>query len=252
MSKDNIQLGDQELFTDVLEANNTSWWPDDIYKYAENEAIHSQLPGRQDGPADAYRHILAAGEAVRQGYPEWIVRSWGSSREWGDPPARAAMDRHNNDLGIVLGGVATSQDDLLRKVRNAIDNGGLEFNDSWANWRPESEWKGNPKNDNTTEDTEDRLPTDQTNWPPQWQDGLSPDDPTWWHASEADMDEKVQGQDDDSPQPPKLQSSQSLIDWLKENNISPGNDLIDQIKQQQCSPAVRSLHQNRWHQCQSW
>lgn len=55
-------------------------WPSDIYNFAEREAINSQLPGRRDGPVGAYRHILAACEAVRQGYPEWVVRSWGSFR----------------------------------------------------------------------------------------------------------------------------------------------------------------------------
>lgn len=50
-------------------------FPWEIYARAEREAVASQLPGRQDGPADAYRHILAAAEAVRQGYPESVVRA---------------------------------------------------------------------------------------------------------------------------------------------------------------------------------
>ena len=156
-------------------------WPNDIYEFASTEMINSQLLGRQDGPADAYRHILATGEAVRQGYPEWLVRSRRKFREWDNPPDRATMDNHNNDIGIDLGGDATSRDDLLRRARDAINDGGTGFNDSEANWRPEAEWQGNPKNDNTP-DPNDRLPTDQTNWPPRWEDGPSSDDPDWWHT----------------------------------------------------------------------
>lgn len=76
----------------------------DIYERAEREARNSQLPWKVgNGPADAYRHILAAAEAVRQGYPEWLVRLWGDLREWDNPPNRAAMDKHNNDVGIDIG-----------------------------------------------------------------------------------------------------------------------------------------------------
>ena len=56
-------------------------FPWEIYARAEREAVASQLPGRQDGPADAYRHILAAAEAVRQGYPESVVRAWGNGEK---------------------------------------------------------------------------------------------------------------------------------------------------------------------------
>ena len=41
------------------------------------------------------------------------------------------------------------------------------------------------------------------------------------------------------PELHKLQSDQSLIDWLEENIISPDNDLIDQIKQQLATAADR-------------
>ena len=57
----------------MREINNIN----DIYDFAEREAVSSQLPGREEGPADAYRHILGAAEAIRQSYPEGFVRFWG-------------------------------------------------------------------------------------------------------------------------------------------------------------------------------
>jgi len=33
---------------------------------AIKESVHSQLPGRNNGPADAYRHLLLSAELTRQ------------------------------------------------------------------------------------------------------------------------------------------------------------------------------------------
>ena len=157
-------------------------FPWEIYARAEREAVASQLPGRQDGPADAYRHILAAAEAVRQGYPESVVRAWGEWRERDNPPDRAAMDKHNNDVGIGIGKNARSWQEVLERARKAVSNGSTNSTDpNTASWRPPSEWDGNPKND-ATPDPNDRLPTTETNWPPRWppQGIPSPDDPNWW------------------------------------------------------------------------
>jgi hypothetical protein len=38
-----------------------------------NEAAYSYLPGRDNGPADAYRHVLLSAELTRQ-YGELIAR----------------------------------------------------------------------------------------------------------------------------------------------------------------------------------
>jgi len=139
--------------------------------------VASQLPGRQDGPADAY---IAAVEAVRQGYPESVVRAWGEWREKDNPPDRATMDKHNNDLGISIGRNARSWQEVLVRAREAVSNGSTNSNDpNTASWRPRSEWGGNPKND-ATPDPNYWLPTTETNWPPRWTpNGIpSPDDPT--------------------------------------------------------------------------
>ena len=196
--------------------------PNTIYKRAEKEAINSQLPGRQDGPADAYRHILAAAEAVRQGYSEWLVRSWGSIREWHDPPDRAAMDRHNNDVGIEIGKNSETWNDVLNKARRAIENGSENFDDHHATWRPEAEWDGNPKNV-TTPDPDDRWPTEQTNWPPRWPNGDSPDNPNWWRHHAGDL---IKAQ---------------ALDWIKDfrNWLDSYPDFSD--AEQEISPIVFDL-----------
>jgi len=158
-----------------------------IHNNAEVEAINSQLPGRQDGPADAYRHILGAAEAVRQGYPDVVVRGYGIySEAWAyvfEEPnaARKEMDLHNNDIGIQIGKTSSSWDEVLRKAREAVSNGKTLTPDTdKASWVPRRDWGGNPKNDATT-NPNDRLPTTQTNWPPRWPpSGDSPSDPKWW------------------------------------------------------------------------
>ena len=156
--------------------------PLEIYKKAELESWNSQLPGRQDGPADAYRHILAAAEAVQQGYPESVVSTWGFIREIDNSDNRAEMDKHNNQVGIAIGRKARSWKEVLDLAREAVSNGSINSNDpNKASWRPRKEWGGNPLND-ATPDKGDRLPTSETNWPPRWPpNGIpSPNNPNWW------------------------------------------------------------------------
>lgn len=117
-------------------------FPWEIYSRAEREALASQLPGRQDGPADAYRNILAAAEAVRQGYREGAVRAWGWAREIGNPDDRASMDLHNNEVGIEIGRNADSWEEVLGRARKAISDGSIKSQDSTqASWCPWSEWE---------------------------------------------------------------------------------------------------------------
>ena len=163
---------------------------------AQQESIRSQLPGRLDGPADAYRHILASATLVWKGYPEGLVRKLGFLNEYfeeKDSPDSSDMDLHNNDIGFKIGKEVREAggtiEDVRKKVREAIGegykNGGKEMPDDPDSpiWLSESQWKNNPLNDDTKEDKNDRLPTDQTNWPPKWlEDGQrSPEHPKWWH-----------------------------------------------------------------------
>src|SRR3546814_12001084 len=49
---------------------------------AESETVTSQLPGRENGPADAYRHILWAAEMTRR---------------FGEEQARENLELHERD-----------------------------------------------------------------------------------------------------------------------------------------------------------
>ncbi len=119
---------------------------------AINEMIESQLPGRTDGPADAYRHILLAAELTRR-YGEIQAKLLLNGHELtgnlgGQKPDAEAMDEHNNQLGIDLGNQLrqdpfnTSWNDVVNGARNLMDpsNG----NGNTARWLPESSWTVNP------------------------------------------------------------------------------------------------------------
>ena len=113
---------------------------------AINEMVESQLPGRTNGPADAYRHILLAAELTRR-YGEaqaWILLN---GHEFtgdlgGQNPDAKAMDDHNNQLGIDLGNQLrqdpfnTGWNDVVNGARILMnpDNG----NGETARWLPET------------------------------------------------------------------------------------------------------------------
>jgi Ca2+-binding RTX toxin-like protein len=130
---------------------------------AIRESLASQLPGRTDGPADAYRHILLAAELTRR-FGEEIARAILGAHEvtgnaGGQTPAAEAMDRANNDLGISLGKDATSWNDVVSKARNEFSDFGR------ANWLPSADWRVNPQDPNGN-----RIPTGdpRLNWPAVW------------------------------------------------------------------------------------
>lgn len=93
---------------------------------AINESLHSQLPGRTDGPADAYRHILLAAELTRL-TNEAIARAILGGHEQtgnadGQTPQAENMDRRNNDIGIEIGKNADSWEDVVRRSRGVMDD----------------------------------------------------------------------------------------------------------------------------------
>jgi hypothetical protein len=147
---------------------------------AINEMIESQLPGRTDGPADAYRHILLAAELTRR-YGETQAKLLLDGHEFtgdlgGQNPDAEAMDEHNNQLGIDLGNQLrqdpfnTDWDNVVDGARSLMvpSNG----NSDTARWLPESSWDVNP-----TDDTGTRMANNdpRLNWPnPDWSEGPSP------------------------------------------------------------------------------
>lgn len=74
---------------------------------ATQEGIDSQLPGRENGPADAYRHLLLSAELTRrygEGYARSLLEGHELTGNMGDQqPDADAMDRNNNELGIEIG-----------------------------------------------------------------------------------------------------------------------------------------------------
>jgi hypothetical protein len=154
----------------------------DLYKYLTygltervlHEVFNSYLPGRDDGPADAYRHVLLAAELTRI-YGEYDARTLLQLHEvtgdfdLKDPqsPEARAMDEYNNELGVEIGKTANSWEEVVSRSRPLIrpDLGG-------ATWLPESQWEMNPYDDDTPQE-KDRIPNGDPRLkiPPDWPDG---------------------------------------------------------------------------------
>ncbi len=70
---------------------------------ATAESVSSQLAGRENGPADALRHILIAAELTRK-YPDGYSEALLNLKEAHDNGgAASAMDYHNNAIGVAIG-----------------------------------------------------------------------------------------------------------------------------------------------------
>jgi hypothetical protein len=93
---------------------------------ASRESQNWNLPGREDGPADAYRHLLWAGELTRR-FGERRARQILGAHEidgrirGGQSPDAERMDRHNNELGIALGKDARNWNDVIKGARTVLD-----------------------------------------------------------------------------------------------------------------------------------
>ncbi len=129
---------------------------------ATSEAVGSQLPGRENGPADAYRHILWAAELTRR-FGESRAREIFEQHEThgrlkGDSADAGAMDQHNNEIGIQLGIGARNWDDVVSAARKLMSGSAADGSSSWqsnydpattlarqgAIWLPENRWGRNP------------------------------------------------------------------------------------------------------------
>ncbi len=137
---------------------------------AISEAVASQLPGREHGPADAYRHLIWSAEMTRRfgedrarkilELHEQEGRAGGRGFFPGVPqtPEQEAMDRHNNDIGIRIGTSAETFEDVITASRSIMSNsprdgtgprngrsGSPETDVRLAaTWLAESEWVQNP------------------------------------------------------------------------------------------------------------
>lgn len=159
-------------------------------KAAQSEMVGSQMPGRERGPADAYRHILWAAELTRR-FGEERARQIldlheREGQQKGQPQDEEAMDRNNNEIGLSIGRFARNWRDVVSGARKVISGSAAEGSGAWhdtydpnstlaphgAAWLPESRWAKNPKVDNWTPPQVARgpapeapqLPNSQTNW----------------------------------------------------------------------------------------
>ena len=129
----------------------------DAVAAARTEARNSGLPGLHNGPADAYRHILIAGELARRKGPVMgFVYATGhelANLRQGQPGNEFGMDFRNNLVGWWIGNKAKTWEDVVEMARQSIseaagyDGDGEDGRAGWnlkpgLNWRPK--WAGVP------------------------------------------------------------------------------------------------------------
>jgi hypothetical protein len=132
-----------------------------VREFAQEEARRSRLPGQDQGPADAYRHLVGVAELSRRAGP-LLAAAMAERNEWesfeamlrallgGRPvapsnaPAARAMDRHNNRLAIGLGAGAGSTEEVVRRARammeHAIASTGGSGRGNTPYWREARYW----------------------------------------------------------------------------------------------------------------
>ncbi|MGE0116806.1 MAG: hypothetical protein AB7S71_14800 [Dongiaceae bacterium] len=185
---------------------------------AQSEMVGSQLPARERGPADAYRHILWAAELTRR-FGEQRARQILDLHELegqlnDQPHDEEAMDRNNNDIGIAIGRFARNWQDVVSAARKVISGSASDGSGSWKStydpnstlaphapvWLPEQRWGNNPKVDNWNPPARrgvkppaPELSNAQTNWytnpsrpgGPDWIAGYLPDGYSYRYGSPA-------------------------------------------------------------------
>ncbi|MET4728257.1 hypothetical protein ABIE09_002064 [Lysobacter enzymogenes] len=183
-----------------------------------SESVNSQLPGRNNGPADAYRHLLLSAELTRQ-FGERYARAALDFHEWdGNRSGQAAdtnrMDEHNNELGIALGKRLAAQhssswQDVVAGARALMDAAPNQADG--VQWLKEDRWQMNPMGPDKR-----RLPTGdpRINWPAQWPEGPFPN-PEGRDAGEP-YQEEIPVKAMDHMVPPR-QPEKDLFDRLREN-----------------------------------
>ncbi|MFQ6311574.1 XVIPCD domain-containing protein [Lysobacter capsici] len=200
---------------------------------AIKESVNSGLPGRENGPADAYRHLLLSAELTRQ-FGETYARAALDFHEWdGNRVGQAVdtnkMDVRNNELGIALGKRLAAQPssswhDVIDGARTLIDQAPQQ--PGGAQWLDESRWQKNP----TGEDGRRLANNDPSlNWPPVWPEGPFLN-PAGRDAGEPYTDEPTKARSMDHMVPPG----------------KPEKDLFDRLREE-----VEKAFDNRYGQLQT-
>jgi hypothetical protein len=120
-----------------------------LVKRAENAAKASGLPGWHNGPADAFRHIVASAEATRR-YGAPIAFGLGEDHEYrgsrdGQPADEARMDRRNNAIGIGIGADAASFDEIVARTKAVFVDAAAGGNQDVPVWLARDRWGGGSK-----------------------------------------------------------------------------------------------------------
>jgi hypothetical protein len=86
--------------TNVLAQNLQNILTEGAATAARSEAVSTQLPGRTNGPADIYRHLVLSAELARTGTPTRLL----DLHEWNsEDPFGTALDNAINTTGIQIG-----------------------------------------------------------------------------------------------------------------------------------------------------
>lgn len=134
---------------------------------ASREAMASPLPGYNDGPADAYRHMVGTAELRRRfGFGTAYAIATGNeilgTHTGGHPPELRQMDDHNNAIGFSIGADAKSYEEIVRRARAAIDAAVARGGDGA---------EGTPRWETRWTEPRDRPAADRR-LPVQWPDGI--------------------------------------------------------------------------------
>jgi hypothetical protein len=117
-----------------------SAYPAFILGYTWSYVACADLPGGRDGPLDAYRHTLASAAVAFTLGPrvvEWTT--WAAERS--DNPGNL-MDRHNNQIGAVIGSNAHRFSDIEPTVRAQVLHGTVNATDRLqVTWLPPERWR---------------------------------------------------------------------------------------------------------------
>ncbi len=191
----------------------------DLKESFAQRARETSYPGATDGPADAYRHMLAAAEVTRR-YTWLTARVVGNRNEGSLIPDRAKldeasnMDLDNNRIGEKIGKIAKNFEEAERMVRAEINAAALEGGsgkNGTARYLDPGLWKG---------DTERKAPIA---WPPP-------------HLAKSSEVERILGR------PPRT--------WTEEETRKVQADPIywnsNHPRQAEAFAAVRQWHEQRY------
>jgi hypothetical protein len=153
-----------------------------IPELAMNEAGYSNLPGKENGPYDAYRHLLWTAESTRVA-GEMVSKTNSAIHEVqglisGASINDSTMDFANNSVGYKIGRTSNSWEEVVQRCREVIELGAQNMQPDGSvkinakghladgfNWMPEKKWSGNHNNPAPTNAQGQALPRSQWNWP---------------------------------------------------------------------------------------